>query len=461
MSTQFGQMAGGPIGLALGAEARRENYELDPAVVLQQGDLTGYGGNFFPVDRSRNVYALFAEIAVPVLKTLELNAAVRYDDYEGVGSSTNPKVGVRWQPVREVLVRGSAGTGFRAPSLLDLFAPQTTGVSPPGLNDPERCDITGSPLDCATQFPVTFGGKTSLQPEESRNVTLGFVVEPNNYFSMAIDYFNIKLKETLSDGVNAATILSDLGRFGSFVTRGAPQVVGGVTIPGPIINIDQTKINLGKTYLAGVDVDLKAASDPTAYGKFGFSLNGTYFTKYEIQNPDGTYTNQLDTANNSTGGVIVRWRHYATVSWTAGPFGLTFAQQFQKKYTDLPGTFEDPTDPTFVARKVEAYTLYHLQGEYTGFKGLSLILGVRNLFDKDRRTRMRAGKRHFKPVTTRCTPIPEVASCMPGPRISSFRRAPETKQKTRRICGFFSALNQSLRRLASRAAPDQLYRRCR
>ena len=156
-----------------------------------------------------------------------------------------------------------------------------------------------------------------------------------------------------------------------------------MTIPGPITNIDQTKINLGKTYLSGVDVDFRATTDPTEYGKFAFSLNGTYFTKYVIQNPDGTYTTQLDTANNSTGGVIVRWRHYATASWTSGPFGLTFAQQFQKNYNDLPGTFEDPSDPAFVPRKVSSYPLYHLQGQYTGYKDLTLILGVRNLFDRD------------------------------------------------------------------------------
>ena len=101
-STQVGQLAGGPIGLAFGAEGRKEDYKLDPAVALQQGDLTGFGGNFFPVDRDRNVYALFAEVAAPVLRSLELNAALRYDDYEGVGSSTNPKVGIRYQPITSV-----------------------------------------------------------------------------------------------------------------------------------------------------------------------------------------------------------------------------------------------------------------------------------------------------------------------------------------------------------------------
>ena len=76
-------------------------------------------------------------------------------------------------------------------------------------------------------------------------MTVGIVLEPTNNVSLAVDYFNIKLEEVISQGIPAATILSDLGRYGSLVTRGAPQVVGGVTIPGPIIDINQTNINLG------------------------------------------------------------------------------------------------------------------------------------------------------------------------------------------------------------------------
>ena len=387
VSTQLTQLQGGPLGLALGAELRREKYELDPTVALQQGDLTGYGGNFFPVDKSRDVEAVYAELAAPVIRNLELNAAVRYDHYEGVGSSTNPKFGVRWQPVREVLARGSYGKGFRAPSLLDLFAPQTTGVTPPGLNDPLRCDATGSPLDCATQFPITNGGNTALKPEKSNNYTAGIVLEPTNYFSAAVDYFNIKLKDTIVANVPAATILSDLTRYGSLVRRGAPtgetDPVTGALLPGPIIDITQTNINLGETKVSGWDVDLRASTPPTPYGRFLFGLNGTYLDKYDTQNPDGSFSNALDTANNSTGGVIVRWRHYATVTWLFDAFNVTFAQQYQKKYNDLPGTFEDPTDPAFLPRKVGSYEIYHLQGQYTGIRNLTLTLGLRNLFDKD------------------------------------------------------------------------------
>ncbi len=380
-SSDLAQLSGGPLSLAVGGELRRETYKLDPATEMIQGDLSGYGGNFVPVDKNRNVEALFTEVNARVLKSLEINGAVRFDHYGGVGSSTNPKLGIRYQPVREVLLRASAGKGFRAPSLLDLYAPATTGVTPPGLNDPLRCvgANAGNPLDCQTQFPITNGGNPDLKPEKSTNLTAGILLEPTNNISLGIDYFWIQLKDTISNGVPAATILADLGKYGSLVTRGAP----GGGLPGPIIDIDQTNINLGRTDLSGWDLDAKLSTGATPYGRFTFTINGTYLSKYDVQNPDGSFTTALDTANNNTGGVITRWKHYAAITWQAGAWSTTFNQSYQKSYTDLPGTFEDPTDPAFKPRRVNAYDIYGVATTYTGVKNLSITLGIRNLFDTD------------------------------------------------------------------------------
>lgn len=62
---------------------------------------------------------MFGEVNVPIVKGLEASAAMRFDKYQGVGNSTTPKASLRWQPMREVLLRGSLGKGFRAPSLQD------------------------------------------------------------------------------------------------------------------------------------------------------------------------------------------------------------------------------------------------------------------------------------------------------------------------------------------------------
>ena len=87
---------------------------------------------------------------------------------------------------------------------------------------------------------------------------------------------------------------------------------------------------------------------------------------------------------NGAGGVIPRWRHYLTLSWRRNAWDVSLAQQYQRGYADLPGTFEDPTDPTATLNHhVGDYTLYHLYTSYTGFysKNLKLTLAIRNLFD--------------------------------------------------------------------------------
>lgn len=384
-SRELTKLGGGALAVALGGEYREEKYALNPAIEIQSGDLTGYGGNFLPVDVSRNVKAVFAELNAPFLRNLEANFALRYDNYEGVGSKTTPKASLRWQATPQVLLRAAVGKGFRAPSLLDLNAPQTSGVSIPGLSDPLRCPTTGDGIkDCSTQFPNVNGGNTALKPEQSTNTTIGIVLEPIPDVSASFDYFNIKLKETISNGVIATTILSDLAKYGGLVTRG-PVDPAFPNLPGPIIQIDQTNINLGKTNLSGVDLDLRWRIRTAEWGKFTAGLNGTYFIKFDTQNPDGSFTGQVDQVDTITGGVLPRWKHYLSLNWERGAWSVTAAQNYQGDYHDIDGTFVDRTDPAFTIppRKVKAYATYDLQASYTGVKNLTITGGIRNVFDED------------------------------------------------------------------------------
>src|SRR5258708_34313786 len=161
-------------------------------------------------------------MVAPVMRNVELTGAVRSDHVENVGSKTSPKVGATWKPVREVLLRGSVGKGFRAPSLTELYQPQVVGVSAPGLTDPARCPTTGDPKDCVTQFPITIGGNTALKPEISTNRTLGVVFEPINNASLALHWWSIDLKETIISGISPEAILADQAKYGSFITPAGP-----------------------------------------------------------------------------------------------------------------------------------------------------------------------------------------------------------------------------------------------
>ena len=369
------QLSAGPLGVAFGAEGRKEKYQFSANPTIQTGDISGYGGNFLDTDKTRNVGALFSEVVVPIVKNLEANVAVRYDHYQGVGNSTTPKGSLRWQPTPQLLFRTSLGRGFRAPSLQDLYLPNTTGVSPAGLDDPLRCPTTGDgTLDCSTQFNVTFGGNKALKPEKSRNFTLGTVIEPIPSVSVGIDYFRVHLKDTLTNGVDAATVLNDPIKFAYLITR-APRTAADIAanIPGKIINIDQTNINLGVSKVAGFEVDLKWRLPAADYGRFVLGVNGTYFSRFDTSNPDGTFTGGVDVVNVATGGVVPRFRSYASVDWTLGPWNVNLGQTYQKGYTDFGA------DP----RQVSGFAIYDLQATYAALKSWRFTVGAKNLFDRD------------------------------------------------------------------------------
>ena len=115
--------AGGPLAIALGTEARREKLDNEWAPVFTSGDVVGVPGGVQSLSGSRTVEALYVEASVPFAKGFEAQLAARYDHYSDFGSTVNPKIALRWQPMRSLLLRTSWGTGFRAPPLPDLYEP--------------------------------------------------------------------------------------------------------------------------------------------------------------------------------------------------------------------------------------------------------------------------------------------------------------------------------------------------
>ncbi|MGZ5035369.1 MAG: TonB-dependent receptor plug domain-containing protein [Usitatibacter sp.] len=376
VSSEIWQMAAGPLAFAVGADFRKEKLNQNYNPVLASGDVSGYGGNFQDVHASRDVKALYAELNIPLLKTLEANIAIRTDDYSDFGRTNNPKGSLRWQPSRDILLRASYGTGFLAPSLYQLFVPQTSGVSAPGTTDPIRCPVThDTGLDCSTQFPLIFGGNPALKPEESENVTFGAVWEPTNALSISADYFKIRLKNAITNGLPVDTILGDLAQFGGLVTRG-PADPNFPNLPGRISGIVQTYINLGNVHIEGIDVEGHYKWPRGSWGRFRFDINGTYYIRNDTQNLDGSYSGFVSNQFGSpVAGVLPRWKHYAAFSWDSGPWQATLAQTYQSGYVDVQ------TDINGDLRRVSSMSLFDVQGQYTGLKHFTFTLGVKNVLD--------------------------------------------------------------------------------
>jgi iron complex outermembrane receptor protein len=243
--------------------------------------------------------------------------------------------------------------------------------------------VNTSSNDCSTQFTSTTGGNTKLQPEKSTTYTFGIVLQPLEKVTFSVDYFNIKLTNTIIPGFNPSAILDDLALYGDLVTRGAPEP-GTPGLPGPITNINQLNINLGTTKVSGLDLDFKVQIPTESVGTFVLGLSGTYFDSYLIENPDGTFSSingQVSPVTNGEGGVIPRWHHYLSVDWLVGAWDIYAAQNFQSGYTDIPGTLEDPTVPNFRDRTVGAYQTTDFQVAYTGVKNLRAAIGMNNVFN--------------------------------------------------------------------------------
>jgi iron complex outermembrane receptor protein len=363
----------GAAALALGAIWRAEKLAQEPVPVLANGDL--FLGNVKPVAGSRTVYAFFGELNMPIVQTLDGNAAVRYDHYSDFGSTTNPKFSLRWQPTRTFLARTSWGTGFLAPSLYQLLTPNIGGASEP-LSDPVRCPVTGDVgVDCFADFKLTFGGNPNLNPETSEQFTAGFVIDPLPGMSLSIDYFKINLANAITAGIPVTSIFADLATYGYLVTRG-PPTLDFPTLPGRIINIDQTYLNIGGIRVQGYDLGARWRLPVTDWGRLTLIAAGTYYKSYDVENPDKTWSGEVSNAFGAiTQGVIPRWKDYITATWEYGSWSATLANTYQSSYIDVQ------TDFNGNLRRVGSMSLWDLQGSYTGFRSLKIAVGVKNLLD--------------------------------------------------------------------------------
>jgi iron complex outermembrane receptor protein len=329
---------------------------------------------------SRNVYAAYAELNVPIVKSLDVTAAVRYDKYSDFGSSTNPKVSFRYQPTKEVLVRGSYSTGFRAPSLYDINSAQAYTNSADALNDPVNCP-GGKPIagksaaaNCGQQFQTLSGGNKNLSPEKSQNATLGIVIEPLKDLSVGVDLWAIRLKHQINT-LQDTDIIGDPVTFASYYHRNAAGdlATDGSQCPNPATcgYLDLRTQNLGNISTNGVDLSANYRLRTTGYGAFTFGLNSTYVHKYEYQNFAG------DVYHSNVGvyfgpGQTFKWQDTLNVNWNMGDFGAGVVGHYKSGYIDYVPT-----------NRVPSYTTIDTFGTYKVMKALTLTAGVRNLFDRD------------------------------------------------------------------------------
>lgn len=387
------ELAGGMMALNVGAAARRDSmHDLSPANNI---NIPYNGRQPYDVSANRHVESLFSEIDIPVLKQVDIDLGVRADDYSDVGSSVNPKLSIRYQPSSILTLRASYNTGFRAPSLIDMYGyrlpeattttsnkwddpllcPGTIGVSGTGTISPAAlaAGLTSSQV-CNIKQPVQTGANPDLTPEKSKNFTTGFVLEPFKNASVTVDYWNIKLTNTLGS-------LSETAIFDN------PSLYAANFVRNPnglLAYVSEDTQNLGATSTNGEDVEMMYALPDTQWGTFKASMRGSYTNQYEQQVlPGGPWTQNVGQFGGVTLGtyssnplLTFRWKDNMMVEWDKGAWVTTVSDNYQTGYHD-----QNSVLPQYY-NTISSYSVVNATTSYAGIKNLVVTVGISNVFNR-------------------------------------------------------------------------------
>uniref|UniRef100_B0T1W1 TonB-dependent receptor n=1 Tax=Caulobacter sp. (strain K31) TaxID=366602 RepID=B0T1W1_CAUSK len=377
-------LPGGEVKIAAGAEYRRETF-------AQRGFV---GATPVPENLGRNIKSVYGELFVPIfgagnetrfMHRLSLSLSGRYDHYSDFGSTTNPKVGVNWDPVEGVTFRGTYGRSFRAPGLRDVGATvgayyldaATAGVA---ARDPTRG---------AAQVNTVYllGGNRTLQPEKARTYSFGVDVAPPFLpgFRASATFYDINFTDVI--GTPPTSLVFTDPTFASVVYRNpsATQLASllalavPVNLPSPLPTIgnalDLRRGNFGVRKTSGLDFDVNYRR-PTGFGSVFVGVAGNYIYKFDTQlSPTAPVSNALRLG-------VPRATLRTTAGFTTGPVSVASYVNYRDGVTNA---FNTPTGVG--AYEADPYTTVDLRVAVTlpntGLtSGTELALQVNDLFDK-------------------------------------------------------------------------------
>ena len=378
-------LPGGEVQAAFGTDLRREEYEFggpsewsagNAFVFGAPGDSVNYVG---PVHR--DVRAVFAEFYLPLLDSLEITAAGRYDDYGDFGDTTNPRLSFKWQPVDWLAFRGAYSTSFKVPDFARLLrgtsATPYTGLD---LADPAVCPggrYNPNVPACADQIrpDILSGGNRALVPEEADQYSIGVVFAPGENFNLTLDWWEIERTNTIRSGFSLTQMAANYDAYAASYLRDAS---------GTIVAIDQRAINSGGTLSRGIEVDANLVGE-LAGGRFHLNLNGSYLDTFQVKDfANRPYGENLVGRYERYFNLPLQWKHTLSFGWARGDWTHTLTQVYRDGYEDWqpPGIANGYT-PANWSPDVDEYITYNYGVSWTGIEHLKVSFGVRNLLDTD------------------------------------------------------------------------------
>ncbi len=381
VSGSVAKLPAGDLQVALGTDLRTEKYRFNGSATDAATQAQIFNAPFDNVNTldtvKRDIKAVFTEVLIPVVRSVELTLSGRIDDYTGFGRTTNPKVALRFTPTEQLLFRGSYSTGFRVPTFNQLFNGTTESpYSGKDLVDPSTCPslVVSTTPGCESITPtVLTGGKIGLGPEKSKQANLGLVWAPNRNISASLDWWSIQRTGTIQS-VSLSTLVANYGLFPTNFIRDDS---------GSLVTIDDRWVNAGETRTKGLEIGLQANGRMLA-GRWSVNFDGNYLLEKKSRliasAPFGPSEVGVFTRADDLG---LRWKHTLGFTYAQGDWSGSLSQIWRSGYADyvLPGVANGSVTPPDWNPTVKPYVIYNASATYAGIKNMSLTFGIKNLFD--------------------------------------------------------------------------------
>ena len=340
LSKSFFELPGGPLQIGIGGQVRREELN-NPNANVGNAFL---GLNAVTASGKRTIAAGYFEISAPVLKSVELGAAGRYDHYSDGYGRFSPKASIKFTPFRQLALRGTFSKGFRAPSFAENQVGSVVGYTttvPPA-------SVVAAHNNNAYVQSYAFGYNTAsnpnLKPEKSTSFTAGAVFQPTRWLSATVDYYNIRKTDVISGGPNAGDAVAAY-YAGNPIPAGYSVTLDDADPAFPnairkVLIVNSLYANAASLKTSGLDVSIQADFKFGGDKRFTSRLEGTEIFQYDFNSGDGTgiidsYVGTQAPYVLSSGAGTPRWRANWMNSMQVGAATLTATAYYTSGYKNV------------------------------------------------------------------------------------------------------------------------------
>ena len=350
ISGELFDLDAGAVAFAMGAEYRYESGFYNPDPIVVAGESTAAQQD--PTDGNYNVISVFQEVSVPFTDKLTGEFALRFDDYSTFGNASTWKIGLTYEATDDLMIRTVAATGFRAPSVSELYGGNSGSFD--YLDDPWKNEQD-------PQILVIRTSDEDLQPEESESYTAGLVYSPSylDGMSLTVDYWRFKVKNAI------ARMDTQNGLNNCYAGDQAACEAFNIGPDGDLSNLTNSLTNVGYQDTSGIDFNL-AYSFEALNLDWTVANDTTYLLNFEQDGVD--YTNTID----GNFGAYAQVRNNFSIKAGQDDWNVMYFNRYIGEMDDLgAGT------------KVDAVLYHNVSASYYINDTWMLSAGVKNLTDEE------------------------------------------------------------------------------